>query len=142
MSIENSQIVDTKIMITVEVANGIGPRTATDPSAVDAGALDEVAVGAAGVPAEGLPDEAADHLVGVRLGDPPLDDPGVRPAYDHADRTDDADADHHRHPRDHGADGDVAVLEARQDHVVDHPSDGEAGGDRADGEHARRRRRR
>ena len=33
------------------------------------------------------------------------------------------------------ADGDLAVLEAGQDHVVDHPADGEARRDRADREH-------
>ncbi len=136
MSIENSQIVDTKIMMTVEVANGIGPRTATDAFGVDAGALDEVAVGAPGVPAERLPDEATDHLVRVASGRPatgrsrqsdrrtttpiarrmPMPITIAMPAITELAAT-------------------AAVLEARQDHMIDHPADREAGGDRADREH-------
>ena len=83
-SIENSQTVDTTIISTVEVANGIGASTVDRALGVDAGALHQVAVRSSGVPAQRLAHEPADDLVRVGLGDVPHHDARVRTPDDDA----------------------------------------------------------
>ena len=94
-SIEKSQTVDTTIISTVEVANGIGAKHAHRSLGIDAGPLDQVAVGPPSVPAQRLSHEPADDLVRVGLGDVPHHDARVGAPHDDADRPDEADTDDH-----------------------------------------------